>query len=72
MANKKKNKKDGLQPKFESKVLLLHCKCDSCTNWELAYHLGAYYLVCATCEEQVFLNLTNLDPHPQFHWEPKK
>lgn len=52
-------------------VIVLHCKCDACTNWEIEYNTFThnYTLVCASCKEEAPLTTFSFEPHASFHFE---
>ena len=58
--------------------LFLHCKCDSCSHWEIVYvpeqqggKLPAgYYLKCVSCGEMIAIyGVDPREPHAMLHWD---
>jgi len=49
----------------------LHCKCDSCTHWELARENGEIFLVCKTCDLLLPV-VFGVDDHEMLHWTTKE
>ena len=69
-----KNKKVTAKTKPD---LFLHCKCDSCTHWEVVYvpeikgtlYIG-YYLKCVSCGEMIAVYGVDVrEPHVMLHWD---
>lgn len=53
-------------------LLHLHCKCNSCTNWEVTYSVKGdkTTLHCVSCDTTVGLYDLGT-PHAGLHWEKK-
>jgi hypothetical protein len=72
--------KSKKQSKLIQKQLILHCKCNACTHWEILFRredgveddmeieIGRFSLKCASCG--VTVDFDELDvPHAGLHWE---
>lgn len=52
----------------------LHCKCESCTHWEIAFDIqqDITFLICKTCGLKLTLTFSDIDSHPMLHWSTKE
>lgn len=59
--------------KTKQPKLVLHCKCNACTHWEITHDPTAKteYLKCVSCGMEIELYSLGR-PHAGMHWEMGK